>query len=184
MSKRKKALTLIELLLAVILIGMLVVSFVGIQRFAFHHAIASSRRADLQNEAFYVIEHLTKSLGTASGYLGCPAVRVQTTASHYMLRIYQCLSSPAVEQFNYGQPLSSGCLNCIQFLNKVDETVWENLTTKALPQPYGISFLPINNNTSVMVNLTLRHNPALEAGEDNPEVKLSTIIDIPQASGR
>ncbi len=67
--------TLVELVIAIMLLGVLVLSFFSIDLFTRGHAQDSERRAQLQNVLTFVIEHMKKNItGTASsgGAVGDP----------------------------------------------------------------------------------------------------------------
>lgn len=67
MIKQEYAITLIELLIATSLIGVLVVGISSLYTYTHFHLRGSDYRAQLQNEASYVLEHMAKNItGTAN----------------------------------------------------------------------------------------------------------------------
>jgi len=62
-----KSLTLIELLIAVSIFSLIVVGFSNIDTFSRYHVISSDKRAKLQNDASYVLEHMAKEIAKAIG---------------------------------------------------------------------------------------------------------------------
>jgi len=80
MKNKQRAVTLIELLVASMLIGVIVLAISNIELFSRFHVIASDKRAKLQNEVAFVMEHLTKTLtgaaasGGAIGYILRPPI--------------------------------------------------------------------------------------------------------------
>ncbi len=63
----KKGVTLIELLIAICIFSLIVIGFSSIDTFSRYHVITSDRRAKLQNDASYVLEHMVKEMGKAIG---------------------------------------------------------------------------------------------------------------------
>jgi len=78
-----KSLTIIELLIAVSIFALIVVGFSNIDTFSRYHVITSDKKAKLQNDASYVLEHMTKEINKAIGDVNQsePAVSVTTIDS-------------------------------------------------------------------------------------------------------
>jgi prepilin-type N-terminal cleavage/methylation domain-containing protein len=66
-SFHKKALTLIELLIAISLLSLIVIGFSSIELFSHYQVISSDRRAGLQNEVSYALDHMAKHISQAAG---------------------------------------------------------------------------------------------------------------------
>ncbi|MDD5594848.1 MAG: prepilin-type N-terminal cleavage/methylation domain-containing protein [Candidatus Omnitrophica bacterium] len=64
---REKALTLIELLIAIILLSVISLGFTSISLFTNFQTITSDRRAKLQNTASLILEHMSKNIANAIG---------------------------------------------------------------------------------------------------------------------
>jgi len=72
-SRLNKSVTLIELLIALCIFALIVIGFSSIDTFSRYQVINSDRRAKLQNDASYVLEHMAKNLtgtGTSGGAVG------------------------------------------------------------------------------------------------------------------
>jgi len=66
-----RGVTLLELLIAVSIFAIISIAFSNIDTFSRYHAITADRRAKLQNDASYVLEHMQKYLtGIASSTTG------------------------------------------------------------------------------------------------------------------
>ncbi|MDD5044985.1 MAG: prepilin-type N-terminal cleavage/methylation domain-containing protein [Candidatus Omnitrophica bacterium] len=103
MIKKKnkiRGLTLIELLLTVVLIGVLVLALASIQKFAFHHVIASERRAKLQNDGYLILEHIIKNLLRATGSSSCEP---STTAYYCLPVVIGTISGSASDPYQFLQ---------------------------------------------------------------------------------
>lgn len=73
MNRQKRAITLIELLVAIALSGLLIVGISSLNTFAQFHLMTSVRRAQVQNEASLVLEHMAKNIAQGIGSLNMPA---------------------------------------------------------------------------------------------------------------
>lgn len=62
-----KSITLIELLVAVSILGLLVIGLSNIDTFSHFQVISSDRRAKLQHDAAYVLEHMSRQIARAIG---------------------------------------------------------------------------------------------------------------------
>lgn len=65
--KGNKAVTLFELLIAISLLSFVVLALSSIDLFSRHQVIDSGRRANLQNDVTFVLEHMNKRLSRAIG---------------------------------------------------------------------------------------------------------------------
>lgn len=63
----KRSITLIELLIAITLLSLIVLGFSSIDLFSRNQVLTADRRAQVQNEVAYVLEHMTKELNNAIG---------------------------------------------------------------------------------------------------------------------
>jgi len=69
MKGKSSATTLIELILYVILVSVIVLALSNIDIFSRHNVISSDRRAKLQNEVSFVLDHVAKNINRAIGNL-------------------------------------------------------------------------------------------------------------------
>ena len=77
MLRNQKSLTLFELLIAIALLSLMVLGFVSIDLFSRHHVLTSERRAQVQNEVSYVLEHMAKQISRAIGNANQPTVTIE-----------------------------------------------------------------------------------------------------------
>jgi len=63
----RKSVTLIELLIAIVLLSVVVLGFGSIDMFSHYHVLTADRRAQAQNEASYALEHMSKNVSRAIG---------------------------------------------------------------------------------------------------------------------
>jgi Tfp pilus assembly protein PilW len=92
MHKNLKAITLMELLIAVILMTIVVLGLTNIDFFSRFHLISADRRANLQNEVSYILEHMVRQISQAIGNeaINGPDSVISTddNASRTLMRIY------------------------------------------------------------------------------------------------
>jgi Tfp pilus assembly protein PilV len=62
-----KSITLVELLVSILIVTILVLSFYSLETFSHGQVINSERRAKVQNQLAYVLEHMSKYVQRASG---------------------------------------------------------------------------------------------------------------------
>lgn len=63
----KKSVTLLELIIAFTLFSVVILAFSSLDLFTRYHVIGSDRRAKLQNDISYILEHMTKEIRRAIG---------------------------------------------------------------------------------------------------------------------
>jgi len=198
---KKYGLTLIELLITVLLVGLVVLSFISIQRFAFHNIIASDRRAKLQNEGYLILERMTKDLSRAIGeawntdcashpfYLYNVTAQIvfkvmlenntSATPANYTdntIAIYHYNRTAYTVRY-CPQRLTSQ-LYCNAAHDCFSTDAWDLLSNKVA----NLSITPSISNASAMINITMRHDPVNQAGIDNPEVNLTTTVRVGSSS--
>lgn len=100
-----KAVSIFELLISIILLSVIVLALASIDLFSRHHVITSDQRARLQNQVYYVVEHMSREISGAIGnenVYGANTVIDQQTPSgsdeHARVRIYVDASGDGVRQ--------------------------------------------------------------------------------------
>lgn len=63
----EESITLLELLICITLVGIIVLGFFSIHIFSRYHLVTSARRADLQNDIAYILEHMAQKINGAVG---------------------------------------------------------------------------------------------------------------------
>lgn len=84
-----KSLTLIELLVSIIIVSMIVLSFYSLETFSHGQMINSERRAKVQNQLTYALEHMSKYVQQANGNISDPVnpKPIVLTASGFQVRV-------------------------------------------------------------------------------------------------
>jgi MSHA biogenesis protein MshO len=190
MFRKFKAVTLIELLVAIILLSVITLGLAGINIFSRFHVISSERRAKLQNEASFVLEHMTKEINRAIGNTaiagenpvlisGDPAVSVyvdsdasggpgdgvrDTVNDHWIAYRFTGSTAPQFQVLYYPS-----------YVNPTDPN--ESIAKRILSPPN----ITLTDNY-LSVQLTACWDPAVAESVDNPCVDMSTRIKMPSVS--
>lgn len=84
-TRLNQSVTLIELLIAIVLLSVIVLGFFSIDTFSRFHLASSDKRAQIQNEASFVLEHMSKTIsqgiGDETNPSGNPSSRAVDTAT-------------------------------------------------------------------------------------------------------
>lgn len=67
LTTNDRGITLVELILALCLLGIMVLAFTAITIFSKHHVFSADKRAEAQNQAALVLDHMNNHLSTAIG---------------------------------------------------------------------------------------------------------------------
>ena len=78
--KTIKSLTLVELMVSVMIVGMMIVGFYGFETFTNTQVIDSDRRAKVQNQLSYCLEHMSKYIQRANGDTSNPPIKLYPNA--------------------------------------------------------------------------------------------------------
>lgn len=68
MEQKSRAVTLLELLISVVLLSVITLAVTNMELFSRFHVIAAIRRAKLQNEISFALDHMNKHITNAIGY--------------------------------------------------------------------------------------------------------------------
>jgi len=192
-----KSVTLIELIIAVSLFGVLVVAFTSFDTYSRHHVIVSDRRARLQNELAYALEQMSKYVLQGTGNFNNQPL--QQTTNGFRVRVdYWPYSSPVQTPtpqnlnddlwFNFSLNANTLSSICTQVTPGVSPACpfAETLSTRIIA---GVVYGPIpsnptsgfyinftDSNTMVEVGLVGRWNLSSAVSVDNPQVVMKSKV--------
>ncbi len=191
--------TLLELLIAISLLVVIVLGFSSIDLFSRYHVMSSDRRAKLQNDASYVLEHMAKNIGQGIGDINNSTVDPSDIVSDTAIKVWvdgNPYASPAVspngrrdaypddrqiayryrttgsEQYQFWYYAVCRGPNC----NQSGSTSPEVLSSKIT----NFTRTPADNY--VYIQVTARWQPDQAASVDNPEITLRNRINMPAVS--
>ncbi len=198
-----KSITLVELLISIVIVTIMVLSFYGLETFSREQLINSDRRAKVQNQLAYALEHMGKYVQQAQGNLTRQPIEYFPPVSPDGFRVWvdsnqtpgDLTDDPWVRYRINGNTVTATCGggNCpASFINN------ENLTTKVLSNfSAGIIPSPLPNNPAagfyvkidpdssgnfnvVEIGLAGRYDPSqpysLATRSKNPQVEMKTRI--------
>ncbi len=183
-----KGITLMELLIAIGLLSMVVLALSSIDLFSRHHLIDSDRRARLQNEVSYALEHMTQQISGAVGNMAIQSqIPINTTAK---------LPDPAISILTDSNGDGQGDTWMIYWFKPSDHLIWycPNCTGGASCPSCASSDSPniaqriatfnATNTTDNYVNVNIigRWEPAQAESVDNPQVSMNASIKMPSVS--
>ncbi len=179
---REKSITLLELIICIVLIGMTVLGFFSIHIFSRYHLITSVRRAKLQNDVSYVLEHMAKHIGRAIGdtvnypiNFVNPALRVRVEPTRLIAYNYD--SGQHLLQFCFDFSNSTG--TCTSGYETLSRYITSNMSSSYVTFNNGINY--------ITVNIAACWNPTNLSScgySENPDISMTTRIKMPSVSVR
>jgi hypothetical protein len=73
-NRNMSSLTLIELIISVIIVAIMILSFYSLETYGHSQVISADRRAKVQNELAYALEHMSKYVQQANGNINNPGI--------------------------------------------------------------------------------------------------------------
>ena len=196
MPRKKTGLSLIELLVSVILMSLVLLGFFSIDTFSKNHVVTSDRRAKVQNDILYALEHMSKYVQRSSGNLNRNAIQSLGTG----FRVYIDLrNTPSVftddGYIDYTLSANTLTATCTPNGGTCPFASPEQLTNKIISGVVGNSSMPeppvngfyirINNQgTAIDIGLAGRYIPAQAADLSNPQVAMKTGLLSSSASAQ
>jgi prepilin-type N-terminal cleavage/methylation domain-containing protein len=196
-----KAVTLLELLIAMVLIGMIVLGLHTIEIFSRFHILASDRRVKLQNDATYVLEHLAKTMLNAVGDVGDASrnpIETNTIEGDNALRIWTDTNSNG--QRDTGDKQVAYRYNATNYeiwyySNYTDAPDTYEVITKGIIRPdfntnidatQPTYFVYSSANNYIEAQITACWDPDEDpnacATADNPSITMKACINMPSVS--
>jgi hypothetical protein len=193
----KKSVTLLELLIAIVLLSVVTIGISSIDIFSRSHVLSSQRRTSLQNEASFVLGHMTKEITRAIG----------NTQIDRAVFFYINNNGIRIRIDDHPLPSGNGRIDLDDSwiaYRQVGSEIWfyDNAGTVEPPagphdvlashvvftdftQPSDTWGLQIDRDLSVNfidVTIRCRWRPNPPASVDNPQVELRTRIKMPSVS--
>jgi Tfp pilus assembly protein PilE len=193
LSHRNKSVTLIELIVAMVLVAVIILGINSISLFSNYQLISSDRRAKVQNEISYCLEHITKHVSAAIGnevLFGNDTVVVASSASNPKLAVFIDANANGLRDvvgdywinyyFNSGAKEFRYCGNCGASSSCAGCNITEEVLSKKIS-----AFIPSKNFTNgnyAEVVISGRWDPSSAVSQDNPEVTMRTTLIFPSIS--
>ena len=199
MSPRaSKSVTLLELLISIVLIGLVILGLSNIESFCRNQLLTSDRRLKVQNEASFVLDHMAKHIGKAIGDAQNYPVDFNANPGSIIIdrnnNGVRDIINPDNEEryriaYEYNQAAhtvsycSSYDTNSNQCRSLAGPVIWEILASH-IKNPPDIDTHGDETNY-ISVNITACWDPTRACGTiNNPETTLRSRIIMPSVSIR
>lgn len=177
--RHKKSVTLLELLIAISLLGILLLAFTSIDLFSRYHVLTADRRAQVQNEASSVIEHMTKNVLQGVGNIIQPPL--EQINNGFRVRVdLRTPPTPAIltDDTWISYTLSGNTLSCSLNNETLSTFIVSGVVFGQMPSNPNSGFY-INltdNNTLIEIGLVARYRPNNSFSVDNPQITMKTRL--------
>lgn len=192
MGKKDAGLSLLELLISLAIFSLIVIALFVVATFCYSNMINSNRRAVLQQECSFILDHVTK-------WFGLSAIGSMTGAADDAVR--QDGANPwwkaMWDRDGNGVPddTCGNCYRAYRFYPASNSVVYWDTTNGNFGGAGGGENLAIGRITNfnialtpnlnfLYVTVTARNNPAAAASANNPEVTMETRISLPMVTAR
>lgn len=180
-----KSVTLIELVIAVSIFALIVVGFSNIDTFSRYQVMSSDRRATLQNDAAYVLEHMAKEIGKAIGDFNYNPVTIED--SNKRIRVYMDANNDGQRNDQEIAYQYDSANYRIQYYNPYPSGTPETVSKKISACVFNHTWNGTKENF-VKVDITTCWDPdgsPLACGNpDNPALSMKNRISMPAVSTR
>jgi prepilin-type N-terminal cleavage/methylation domain-containing protein len=202
MDKQIRGLTLIELVIAITLMSLLVLSYYSIYFFSSYHTISAINRTRIQNEVTIALEHMTKEISYGIGDFNQPVVEIVNIAGDRAIKVWidgNPYSSPVVAPDGRRDSYPDDHQIAYRFTgaggaaaNSYQIWYYANCVGPNCNQPGNIgpevvarhisSFTRNIMDNYLNIVIVARWKPNQDASVDNPEVTMRTQIKMPSVS--
>lgn len=174
----RRSITLVELLVAVVLVGLLVLGISSIDVFSRFHLITSDRRMQLQNQASLCIERIAKDVVRGIGTASVPAVL--TCAANELQVRYDSNENGQIDVGvdKVGRFYRNG--NNLEYDSDYhpgdpyERILTQKVVNHVLTTP--IDIFTWEDNVIIRIELVLRHDPANNRSIENPQLRLFSRV--------
>lgn len=192
----KRSVTLLELIIAIVLLSIIIFGINSINSFSNYHVISSDRRANVQNQVSFCLEHITKEASKAIGNESVAGANsVVSIVPNTSLAIFVDGNRNGIRDtaggdywINYNLNAASHelryCSNCGNSPS-CPTCNYEVLSSKITAFTPDKDFSLGNH---INISITGCHDPAQATAacgtQDNPEVTMDTTAFLPSVSTR
>ncbi|MDP2830670.1 MAG: type II secretion system protein [Candidatus Omnitrophota bacterium] len=196
--KNIKSVTLIELMIGIMITGTLIVCFYGFQTFINSQVIDTDKRAKVQNELAYCLEHMVKEIGKAIGDVDNSTVDTANIGGDAAVKVridykpdgkndvndreiaYRFTGSPTAYQIKFCPQCTNGpCTNCNPNWNSTE--ILSSRISRFTP-----TYSPADNY--VGINITAcwdpDGSPVICGSSGNPKLEMKNRIYMSAVSTR
>lgn len=182
--KNKTAITLVELIIASAFVGVIILAAFSIDTTARRFYVSSERKAEVTNEAMFIMDHIKKSMTKAITYVSggtiLPGFDISNPTVLYVFIADETTSNPADGNiFHYHKHPLSGTYG----FDFCSGTATEPLSVRVTNFSFANALDANGNIKGATITITVRYNPANAVNaRTNPEVTLNSTFFPEQAS--
>ena len=191
MYKSQYGITLLELIVAIAFMAVLVLGIGSIDMFGRSHAITADRRAKLQNEVSFLLEHMAKNIGMAIGNtanITNPVVNTTSTSLQVRIDVNQNGQNDTGDSWieydwNNASGVVSYCGNCTSNNPCPSGCAWENVSSRV--SAFNCNYNSSNNYINVNITACWDFANSSTCGDisaGNPQVSMNSRINMPSVS--
>jgi len=191
MPKSKSASSLIELIMAIILMSLVLLGFFSIDLFSRNHVISADKRVKVQNQISYALDYISKYVQQGVGEFNSPAIRRYPAAgvqTGFQVRVDlntprtpgNLVDDPWITFYLDGNALKVIFITTTEVLT---EKIISNFSATVMPDYPTAGFYAriTDNGMAVDVGLVGRYDPAVAVSSDNPQIAMKTRLVCPSA---
>ena len=193
MLRQNKSVTLIELIIAISLVAVIILGVNSINIFSHYQVVSSDRRAKLQNEVAFCLEHMTKHISMAIGDVSNDPIVAYSDNRGIRVRIDDNPANGRVDTTDHWIAYRHIGNQILFFPNATTSGVPSGssevlsnriLTTNlgASTDTWGLVFSRDPGDNNLVAIVRARWDPATAVSQDNPQVSMQTSVDLPSVS--
>jgi len=188
-ENNNKGMTLIELLIAVCIFGLIIAGISSIDTFCRYHVVSSDKRVKLQNDVSFILEHMAKEIGKAIGDANNLPVVIED--SNRRVKIYVDLASDGSSTGDGRMDTEGDRWIAYQYSDSPNYEIRYYYDYNGHPNDYEVlskkisSFSPAYTSGSDYVGIQLFAcwDPSVAGGTlDNPSLEMKNRIYMPSVS--
>ena len=207
-SFTQKSVTLLELLISIVLIGLVILGLSNIESFCRNQLLSSDRRLKVQNEASFVLDHMAKQIGRAISdpesdpiivpvASNCFKVLVDANGNGVLDKSGASLDNFIAYRYNTATHLLDYCPNMSLIPPPAENAcmadgdcsggAWETLSRHVTSAMNSANIIYSNSSNYVEINITACADPGSAnpcGGMRNPSVNMKSSVIMPSVSTR
>ena len=177
----ERSITLVELLIAMLLVGIVLVGIATLENYTRFHLISSQRRVELQNELSFILEDMSKNIIRATGDINDSGIEdlVPIDGSiGFRVRIDDN-TPPTPSKYNDDTTIRYTLVG-----NEIRKDGVGLSARDIIINPGGFVYSqpPLDNGIGIEITLTGRYDTTRAASLNNPQLELKTKVYSHSAS--
>ena len=175
MNFKSRGITLVELTIVIILLGFVVMAATSLDIASRRFFQSGMRETAVLNSLSVIMERMVKDLSQANGF------EISISAEMADMLFYQqdALSTPLDDTDDFFS-IYTWSPDTLVHTRIFPDTGEEIVATNIV----DCTFTPLNNNTTLIIDITGRHDPSNPEGPDNPEMNLLSFVTLRETAAQ